>query len=520
MKTEPTAAVSSFNDAGGGEEPRLGWARCKLAGSEQMVGLPWAPAALLIVAVLSFLLLTIRDGHIWGDDFAQYILHARNLVEGRNYADTGYLFNPAHPHTGPPSYPPGAPLLLSAAYWWGGLDLTPYKVLLVLVFGLGLLPVYYLVGWRVGLPGAALVILLIGLNPVLWESKDIIGSDLPFLTFVYLALWIAVKIVEGGKRSWLLAAAMALIIALAGATRIPGIVLVPAIGIYALWRRRFRDPRLWVALSAAAACFIVQNLLMRETLVGYGTEAQQGMTIASVVGNVYFYLREALAMFLPGGLWPARVITVLLLGSAAIGLAVRVLRRGPGLWEIFAVLYVIPVIAHPNPGGFRYLWPLIPLVLTWSYSAFREWRLPVWGRMAPSLGVMLLVLVGVNYGRAYSNADFRQVEEGIPQDFMELSRTVRANTSEQDRFLFRKPKALVLFSGREASAYHRPELMPELGSYIRERSIDYAVTSDIFPEDREQLIPYLQTYPACFSPEKTVGRFTTWRVQAGCELLR
>jgi 4-amino-4-deoxy-L-arabinose transferase-like glycosyltransferase len=521
MNPEPLAAAGSMPVVAGGPEPRDIWARWKVAGGEEMVPLPWLPAIAITLVVLGFLLFTVRSGHIWGDDFAQYILHARNLAEGRSYSDTGYLFNSAHPYTGPPSYPPGAPLLLTVAYWWGGLNLTPYKAVQIAVFALSLLPMYWLVGWRVGAAGAALVTLLVGLNPLLWESKDVIGSDLPFVTLVYLALWIAVKMVEGEKKSWILAVALALVIALAGATRITGIVLVPAIGIYAMWRRRFQNPHLWVALSVAAVCFIVQNVLMKETLAGYGTEAQQDMTIASIVGNVHFYLREVIAMFLPGGLWFARVITLLVLASAGIGLAVRVARRGPGLWEIFAVLYLVPVIAHPNPGGFRYLWPLVPLVLTYSYSAFRQWRPPVWARLAPTLGILLLFLIGVNYARGYSQADFSQVQGGIPEDFLELSRSLRANTSVEDRFLFRKPKALALFADREASAYHRPELMPELAGYIRDRSIDYAITAEsVFPEDRGQFVPYLRHYPECFAPEKTVGRFMVWRVHAGCELLR
>src|SRR5436309_10610680 len=72
-----------------------------------------------------FFSLTLRPGHDWGDDFAHYIGHARNLVEGRPYRDTGYLFHPRV--NNPDTYPPVFPLLLAPVYMLRGLDLTSLK---------------------------------------------------------------------------------------------------------------------------------------------------------------------------------------------------------------------------------------------------------------------------------------------------------------------------------------------------------------------------------------------------------
>jgi hypothetical protein len=70
-------------------------------------------AALLILAIAGFQVATIRSGQDWGDDFAMYILHARNIAQGRDYAATGYIYNPDYPSLGPVTYPPVFPLLLS-----------------------------------------------------------------------------------------------------------------------------------------------------------------------------------------------------------------------------------------------------------------------------------------------------------------------------------------------------------------------------------------------------------------------
>ena len=53
------------------------------------------PSAVLFIVIAQ--VLTVREGHNWGGDFAQYILHARNIVEGRPYAQTGYIYNPSNP---------------------------------------------------------------------------------------------------------------------------------------------------------------------------------------------------------------------------------------------------------------------------------------------------------------------------------------------------------------------------------------------------------------------------------------
>jgi hypothetical protein len=80
-----------------------------------------AADAILVVACV-FQLLSIRDGQPWGDDFAQYIAHARNLVEGRPYGDVGVLR--AGQFLGPAEYPPVFPLMLAPVYCLFGPNLT------------------------------------------------------------------------------------------------------------------------------------------------------------------------------------------------------------------------------------------------------------------------------------------------------------------------------------------------------------------------------------------------------------
>lgn len=64
---------------------------------------PWL--IFLLIAIAAFHTATLRQGHIWADDFAMCIHHAKNIVEDRPYAETGYLFTPTA-LLGPRMYPP------------------------------------------------------------------------------------------------------------------------------------------------------------------------------------------------------------------------------------------------------------------------------------------------------------------------------------------------------------------------------------------------------------------------------
>jgi hypothetical protein len=96
---------------------------------------PWLIFLLISIAV--FHTATLRQGHIWADDFAMYIHHGQNIVDGRPYVQTGYLFTPTAP-VSPRMYPPVFPLLLAPVVRFSGLNLIPMKFEQVTFFVLAL----------------------------------------------------------------------------------------------------------------------------------------------------------------------------------------------------------------------------------------------------------------------------------------------------------------------------------------------------------------------------------------------
>src|SRR5262245_54059815 len=140
---------------------------------------------IMIVTIGLCYLLTIREGHYWGDDFSMYIRHAKNIVEGIDYKETGYIYNPFHPYLVPKTYPPLFPLLLSPIYHWFVINLTIMKIEVVLFF-IALLFIVSLV-FRDELPFHYLVavVAIIGFNPYFWDFKDNVLPDIPLTFFIY-----------------------------------------------------------------------------------------------------------------------------------------------------------------------------------------------------------------------------------------------------------------------------------------------------------------------------------------------
>ena len=81
---------------------------------------------LLILVPLLFL--SIPNAHDWGDDFAQYLMQGRNLVEGRAQTDNGLIFDSGSGQFAVQAYPVGFPLLIAPIIATYGLQIKPLLI--------------------------------------------------------------------------------------------------------------------------------------------------------------------------------------------------------------------------------------------------------------------------------------------------------------------------------------------------------------------------------------------------------
>lgn len=449
----------------------------------------------LIVLIGAGYLGTLRAGHEWGDDFCLYLRHARNLVEGADYADTGYIYNPAFPSLSPRTYPPLLPVLLAPAYGLFGLNLQAMKAELVLLF-LAFLGIVY-VRFRDGLPRGARLALVasLGLNPYLWDYKDRILSEIPFLLFAYLALHFITRSFRPDRpRTRRLPDALlaGLCVYLACAARSVGIVLVPCLVLEALRReRRLFNPHGLAALAVFAAGVLAQRALLPadasyldQLALDPGQFARNAVSLA-----------KAMALFAANGYSDGlrNGLFIVLSAFAVTGFVLR-LRAAPGAHELFTVLYASAVVVWPSSEwNQRFLLPLLPLYAAYVLHGIHGAAAVCPRAVVLPAGVGLTAAVLASYAGQYTRMEFGSLHEGVGKaETVELFEYVRGHTTDDEVFVFQKPRALALFTGRKASALHTPASDDELWAYLDRVHAGYVIVSPLFADNYRLLRPFVE----------------------------
>ena len=311
----------------------------------------------LLGIIALFHVLTIRNGQGWGDDWAQYVAHAKNLAEGKPYDETGYIYNEAARYA-PRIYPPGFPLLLAPIYALRGLDLEALKIP-VIVSLIGTLIMFAALATRWdGAASALIATALAGFHPFFRDFKNHILSDLPFAFLLLIAIAASERILDAEKDNradfrWGLLVGVTWW--LAYSVRTVAVVLPIAFVLVALPRATPRS-RIIAPLGAFLLLAALQALILR----GPGDYLQQfSFQPDLILEHSRQYLADLRSKVDPqAGPHVARVVFWTLTAFSLFG-ALRIWKAGHPLPVVFAVLYALTVVVWPFYEGSRMLIPLI-----------------------------------------------------------------------------------------------------------------------------------------------------------------
>ncbi|MDX2045123.1 MAG: hypothetical protein SF097_28200 [Acidobacteriota bacterium] len=457
---------------------------------------------LLIIGV--FYLLTIRQGHQWGDDFSMYIQHAQNIAEGASYHSTSYIYLP--PYVGPASYPPICPLVLAPVVWLFGLNLTAMKAELILVFLLGLFVLakiakeFLPANWQLAL------IALVGLNPYFWETKDLVESEPVFYLMVYLSVFVVLNsynaIQAGASRLTQLGYALAtgLSFYLAYGTRSIGIVLVPSLVFFDLIRnRKLSLPSLYAVGSVllAIGLIVLQAVLLRSDRtyvesVNTGSESFLRDWMQFALNNVPLYTASLTQIWDNGYSKLARLaLTMVMSGLAVVGFVAQ-LRKRITFIEVFVALYTVCVVIAPMDGGIRYLLPVVPFFIFYALQGIRLLMEQQFFKAVAFRGGRTVALGGLaaaitlTYVLGYTVYNFREIPNGISgKDAVEFFDYVNRQTAQTDVLIFGKPRALGLFTGRRGSFYPVTKDDQVIWNYFRKINATHIVSGPLGIEPTE-----------------------------------
>jgi hypothetical protein len=446
---------------------------------------------LLVLLIGVFYLSTLRAGQSWDDDFAMYIHHAKNIATGTSYGRTGYIYDTQAAAYGPRTYPPVFPLLLAGVYKVFGLNLTAMKVEIVFLFLAALLAMALV--FSSGLASRALLILLalVGFSPFLWNMKESIVSTLPFLFFLYLALGMIHRMEEENRLDTYLAGVLpGIVIYLAYGTRTVGVCLIGALWLRDLVRLRKLSRFSIVATMVFAVGWALQMYFVR----GVGSYFDQFRGMPALLSHA-LTLANSASLLWDNGYSKLLRIAVLVVFSivAVLGYGWR-LRSKVTILETFSVTYILALLLWPTPEV-EHIAPLVPL-----YFFYLLIGLDVVARPPRSIAMLTVfgaIAVSIYFAK-YSTMKFGPLSGVEDANAQNLFQYVSTRTKPSDVIVFRRARALSLFTDRSSATYHATRNDGELWNYLCSVHADYIIdgTPDLLDPPKGASSTFLRDFLA------------------------
>lgn len=486
------------------------------------------PLFIVVVAATFFLGVWTFDPKLsLSGDNAEFITLARSLAQGEGLL---HLNSPdPQPAT---KYPFGFPLLLAPLAWAFPGDWVPMKAWVLVLFALGMGVLYQLAKERVGvLPGLAVVALSLmagksylthgptgaSYGPLLLHYAHQVMSEVPYLTFSLLALWLVERGVgcAGRKGNWWLVGGFVCTLG-AYYIRTAGIALVAAVVVYLLLRRDVQ--RALVFGGAAVVCYLpwawrnqavgrggvyIEQLVMVNPYHPERGLLDVGGFVERVIDNTQRYLTGEL----PNTLVPffSSTETVfhpapLLLIALAVAATVLCIQRGEHLLLLlYAAFFLGMVLLWPWPGD-RFLVPIVPVLVLLGVWAVLQvcagWgprgRFVVWGLF---VGCVIGWVGGVKRLADYAAADYPPPW----RRYYQAGQWLKANAQADAIVLCRKGYWMYIVSDRRCVSFPFAEPAKVLAHIEREK-VEYVVLESLgFPQTGRYLLPAIEEYESRFA---------------------
>lgn len=405
-------------------------------------------------------LATRTSQHIWGDDWAQYVNHARSIAEGRAYSDTGYMFNPHRPNIGPAMYPPATALLFAPLMADGKVDVRALKFVPVLCMSLSVLLVFLLFRSTSATAGAATAALF-ALHPATWTFANYLVSEAPYIFFSLAAL-LAARLPQRPGSPWHAdlpgGITTGLLVYAATATRSIGVTLLAAIILHAIVTGRWRRPWPWIVLAVAAGSMLLQARLLGSA--DYSSEIAQ-RSVARVFSNLHGYwgatgqllpLPGRLSTVVPvlaGILIASGVWAVLSIHGKIAGARVWILagRMPVEIW--YLACYLGALVVLPFAPHWRYLLPLLPIMLAYGAIGFGQLVGKLSAGAAHSARIGVVLVLGAWGAWMWTREPPVEPDSGaLCTECLALYSAVRQFVPAGEPVAFAKPRALALLARR------------------------------------------------------------------------
>lgn len=453
---------------------------------------------MLLLCCIPLFFINIKNSHEWGDDFAHYIHQAKNIVEGIPQTETGYIFNERFPVLGPPVCMSGFPLLLAPVYYFFGLDFIAFSYFITCFFVLLFLLLFsflknFMKDWQ-----AFLLVIILLANPWMLNFKLEIISDIPFACFLLLGFLVYLK----AEKNYATAIVLGLIAGYLISIRMVGISFSISIALNEL--------RLAVSQKSVLRnkSFFLLGILVPVIAISFhytlnyvlfelkANSASVPLSIFSlhkifdtITFNTYYYLQVYQDLFF--GNWDntyAFAPTLLknfFLCFTLLGFYYHA-KNNFSILEFFCLVYMSILLCYNYTGsGFRYLIPVLPFGLVYFYTSLKlvvtYFTLNKNATIAASLAIVLLAYQ-YDWQKIYRERNYI-IEGPMRMPCIELMKYICETTKPSDKFIFAKPRALALLTGRTFFCNHPDESFDIIQQQVHQYSISYIITYEKMPNN-------------------------------------
>ena len=505
------------------------------------------------VKILYLVILIITFGTIYssvfdkkvslvGDNASYYILGTA-LANGEGYTNIHHQEKEAHYH-----YPPGYPVLIAGVMQLFSDDISTIKIVNGLLFlGSVLLLFFISIDLINNVHLAFVASLLTLLNYHLLTFATIMMSEIPFLFFSLLSLWLFFR-VDFTKRSYKNVWFVLLIVCVTFTfyIRSTGLALIVSIAFFLLLKKHWQYltsflggtillylPWLLRGQSATGSSYVHQLLLKNPYKPELGT-----IGFSDIIDRVGINLQRYITMELPSGMISSQemvysevtntfsewIVGLLLVSGILLGILklskFRMFLFGY-LVAFFGLLLLWPSVWY----GVRFMLPLIPLLLFLFVIGVTAVLKKIFSSIVPKkqslfLGATAIVLLGswaFLYGK---NTVVKLHKQAIApyaneyKNYFELATWIAENTTDETVTCVRKEGLFYLFSKKYVTNYLKITDREAQIEHLREKNVDYVVVEQLgYSSTVRYLVPIIDRYPNKFKVIKELPNPNTYLMQ-------
>jgi len=466
------------------------------------------PLYILVILSLPLFFINIHGFTDWGDDFALYLHQAKNIAEGISPQKTHLIYN-----TDNPIMISGVSvcfsLLLVPFYLLWGLNFKAFSVLTTFFLILAGVSVFYFLKKFMPEWLSMLLVLLLLYHRWTLDFKQHVLSDIPFVAIFYCILYLFYK---NQRKKVFDAIFLGMFTAFMMNVRSIGIAFVGAVAMelffccYLKLRNKITSAQFKlnfifnsiIIVFALLFSFIIKKIAFPEPSPGGYINFFSENSILDVlhknVINYYlwfkwFFTFKKIAMVVQYAIF--YIFLVLMLTGL-----IKKLWKKPDIIDYCFFLYIAMLVIYPATPGFRYIFPMMPIMLFYFYNGTKHLSDIInrpWLKLHYFIPVLMLLLY---YPGIWWHIENREHPIGTEQRSAEdIFDYIKNNTPPDARIVFRKPRALSLYTNRSAMANYMKEENPARLDYLYHKyKIDYLLlNTDEIPDSA--LIRYLNAYP-------------------------